>query len=221
MSYRLLVVLAILLGCWNISIAQDDTLVDMNEVQNDISVYKQRGRRYSVSSWIATEFWGYFIRTDKKFIEADKKSFLAAVDNYIFILTLDVYTDLKGNLIFTDENVLAKSIFIKSDTTSLYPISKDKLKKEWFDVTESVKSYFKNHFGSIGAGFHLFLFSNGKTSEKLIRPNQSGKFSVVHSDFEFVFRYPVAAFLPPKYCPVDNERMKGNWIFCPYHGTKL
>ncbi|HCA82822.1 MAG TPA: hypothetical protein DEP18_03480 [Flavobacteriales bacterium] len=68
MNYKLLVVLVILLGCWNISIAQGDTLVDMNEVQNDISVYKQRGRRYSVSSWIPTEFWGYFIKTDKKFV---------------------------------------------------------------------------------------------------------------------------------------------------------
>jgi len=32
---------------------------------------------------------------------------------------------------------------------------------------------------------------------------------------------PLACLMPDKYCPVDDLKMKGDWLFCPYHGVKL
>jgi hypothetical protein len=77
-------------------------------------------------------------------------------------------------------------------------------------------------FGQFGNGIHLYLFdahnAGGKPS---FDEKTANHFTLSWDQVSFTWRLPFASALPPKYCPVDNEEMKGNWEFCPFHGVKL
>jgi hypothetical protein len=77
-------------------------------------------------------------------------------------------------------------------------------------------------FGQLGGGMIIFLFDakneNGTPSFDIRKPN---RFILTWDHASFTWRLPFASVLPVKYCPVDNEPMKGNWNFCPIHGAKL
>jgi hypothetical protein len=59
---------------------------------------------------------------------------------------------------------------------------------------------------------------NGKN---LIDAKLQGQFKVLHSNSDFLWKLPLSTLMPPKFCPVDKEKMKGTWSYCPIHGQKL
>ena len=48
-----------------------------------------------------------------------------------------------------------------------------------------------------------------------------GNFKVDIANESFVWKLPLVSLMEEKICPVDQQKMEGNWIFCPFHGEKL
>ena len=76
--------------------------------------------------------------------------------------------------------------------------------------------------GQFGEGMCVVLFEAKKIDGKpAIDITKVNHFTLSWEQANLKWTLPFASILPFKYCPVDNEQMKGNWNYCPFHGIKL
>lgn len=58
-------------------------------------------------------------------------------------------------------------------------------------------------------------------ANKKIDVKKEGKFSMLMDKTEYKWRLPLSSLLPPRLCPIDDEKLNGAWKFCPTHGVEL
>lgn len=76
--------------------------------------------------------------------------------------------------------------------------------------------------GQLGEQMVFYVFKNELEDGTLaISPYNSGKLSVQVNDADFIYRLPIQAMVEKKVCPEDQEKLNGNWDYCPWHGIKL
>ena len=80
----------------------------------------------------------------------------------------------------------------------------------------------KQLLGQFGEGMKVFLFKpKHKKLHQLDDVKSKNKFSLRWDSNTITWKLPFSSVLPPKICPIDKEKMKGNWDYCPFHGVKL
>lgn len=76
--------------------------------------------------------------------------------------------------------------------------------------------------GQFGEGMRVFLFDAKQLNEEApLDLTAANDFALSWGETNLKWTLPFASMLPPKYCPIDGEQMKGNWNYCPVHGVKL
>ena len=68
----------------------------------------------------------------------------------------------------------------------------------------------------------FYVFKNElEDGSTAISPFNTEKLLVKVNDEDFIYRLPLASMVEKKVCPEDQELLNGNWVYCPWHGTKL
>jgi hypothetical protein len=76
--------------------------------------------------------------------------------------------------------------------------------------------------GQFGEGMRIYLFKAKKINgQPVINIMTKNNFTLSWNSASLTWKLPLSSVLPPKFCSVDNEQMKGNWNYCPIHGVKL
>ncbi|MET2986128.1 hypothetical protein [Aureibaculum conchae] len=201
---------------------QQKSKVNQIELISDIQIWDKDNDKMKLSFWIPSSYWRISLEGNSDISEEIIEKIESTFDDYMVLCLADI--EVNGdNLTYTSKSDLEKTAtIIDKNKKSYTPLSDEVIPHETNEILKSIKPMFAQMFGQLGKGMHFFLFKvKYENNENIINEFKEGEFIVKHSGKEFKWTLPLPALLPNKYCPIDNEEMKGNWVFCPFHGEKL
>lgn len=155
-------------------------------------------------------------------LKQDEGSLLIAKDlkDYLIVLAAERRKNGDGIMIGKTFDEIKNSMeLFDSMGVSYHPISEDSISSKIKNFAESIRASLSKSFGTFGQDLHTYVFKlQGKL---IIDAAKENRFIVTWDKIKFNWKMPFPSLLPPKFCPIDNQIMKGNWIYCPFHGTKL
>jgi len=171
--------------------------------------------------WIPADFWR--IVGEQMKIPADMVDNLVSdMDNYMMFCVVDCSLE-NQQLIFRSADEIRSSLKLIDSAKMIYlPIAEKDISPNAALLLSRFEGPLEKMLGQFGTGMRIFLFDakneKGVVSFNEMKPN---RFTLTWDQVKFTWNLPFSSVLPAKYCPVDNEPMKGNWQYCPFHGAKL
>ena len=171
--------------------------------------------------WLPYNFWEIIGKQVKLSPEA-MENFIGVMKGYMLFAVVD-YTMSGTGYTFKSEDELRGSIKLYDSSKNMYlPIKNENISPTATQLLKSFQPSLAKLLGQFGEGMCIFIFEakqiDGKPATDITKVNH---FTLSWEQANLKWTLPLASILPPKYCPVDNEQMKGNWSFCPFHGIKL
>ena len=202
---------------------QPDPTVSVNDFITEAMQKGGADLHQQLAIWMPTYFWGLVAR-QMQIPDGTLQMITNEVGNYMMFLVVD-YTMVPGGstMTFMSEDDLRKSIkLVDASKMISLPLSSDKITGTTQTMIDAMLPVFQKLFGQFGQGMHIFLFDGKNANGKpLFDPSLPGSFSLVWEDAHLKWSLPFSCMMPVKYCPVDHEKMQGNWSYCPIHGVKL
>lgn len=203
--------------------AQTDEPINITDLVRDTQQWKKVNNRMSFAWWIPTEYWEVVLRDNKQVPPEAIAMIQNVFKDYLMIWACDLEIEPTGSMTFTVEEEIRKTILVVDAHGQTHlPLTESQVGAEPLAITENIKPMLAQAIGQMGKGLHYYFFKiKDEKGANVINATQHGEFTVVHSNSEFHWKLPLPTLMPPKFCPVDKEKMKGNWIYCPVHGQKL
>jgi hypothetical protein len=222
MNMRLFICIC-LLTLPSLSNAQVSDDVNIMDLMRDTQQWNKRDNKMSLTWWIPTEYWRISLKGNHQVPPETVDHIENLFKDYIMIWACDLSINTNGSMIFSKEEDIATSIAILDQNRKEHrPLKETDIDEEALAIAKNMKPIFAQAIGQMGSGLNFFIFKVFDESNKsLINASHPGQFTVVHSNSEFLWKLPLPTLMPAKICPVDKEKMKGNWIYCPIHGGKL
>jgi hypothetical protein len=182
--------------------------------------WNRKDGRMTMAWWVPNEYWRIALKDNKQISKETIDRIENLFEEYVMVGVCDLKINADATMDFTEESKMRKDILlIDKDGAKYHALSKDDVNSETLELMESIKPMLTQLLGQFGNGLSFFFFS--VKDKDLIVATQQGEFKVIHSKTEFKWKLPLVSLLPPKHCPIDNEEMKGNWLYCPVHGKEL
>jgi len=206
-----------------VSFGQDVSNVNLIDYVREIQIWEKEGTKMSFTFWIPKSYWKIALRDNPQIPVETIQKITSTFEEYVFVCGLDLKMNLDGTMSFTEEANLRNSISLEdSNGTTYVPLSNDQVSIDALEMAESLKPMFKQMLGQMGAGMHFYFFKiTDADSNNSIDAYKEGNFTIKHSNKQFKYVLPLTTLMPSKKCSVDNATMKGNWKYCPMHGTSL
>lgn len=191
--------------------------VNLNDFIKETQVLERINDRNLLVWWIPNSYWRIATK-NKAMGPSDSKMIENTFGNYVVFCLID-YKTSGAQFTFRDEKTLRtlSTLFCGDQSLKALPES------EYDETMRLFMSYFKpifsNLLGQMGEGMTFLLFK--KLDNCSIDENKKSDFSFQYAGKKISFVTPLACLLPPKNCPIDGQKMAGNWEYCPFHGTKL
>lgn len=187
--------------------------VEIIDLIKDIIQTSKDGEDMKQVFWLPQVYWELALKDSPYGTEATIKEINSIVENYavfaISDVTISAFSGIKKNELESVELIVDGKVY---NTIESIPDNLESL-------LSSLKPVFSKMLGQFGNSIEVFAFDN---SDKIIPLNlESGKFSVKVNNETFDYRLPLASLVEKKVCPEDNEKLNGNWMYCPWHGKKL
>lgn len=175
----------------------------------------------SMVIWFPHNFWQ--IVGDMKKLSPDVvQNIVNEMSQYMMFAVVD-YSASGSGITFKSEAEIRKTIKLYDSAKNAYtPVDPKEVTPAASVLLNNLQPMMAQMLGQFGEGMRIFLFKaqqvSGKPAIDITKPNT---FSLSWDQVNVKWTLPFASILPPKFCPVDNEPMKGNWNYCPIHGAKL
>ena len=179
------------------------------------------GANKQMTIWFPYNFWeiiGVQMKASPEFIE----NIVTQMKDYMMFCVVD-YTTSSSGITFKTEAEIRQSIRLTDSSKNVLKPLEDK------EISEDAKRLLKNlrpvmaqMLGQFGEGMQIYLFKAKKINgQPTINVMTRNSFTLSWNTTSLNWRLPLSSVLPSKFCPVDNEKMKGNWEYCPIHGKRL
>ncbi len=168
--------------------------------------------------WFPPIFWE--IIADK--MNVSSEYITEPLKDYMMFCVVD-YSLVNGKIIFKSEEDIRESLMlIDSSDNKTRPVDESEISGKADSVLNLIRPVMKQLLGQFGEGMKVFLFKpKHKKLHQLDDVKSKNKFSLRWDSNTITWKLPFSSVLPPKICPIDKEKMKGNWDYCPFHGVKL
>jgi hypothetical protein len=173
--------------------------------------------------WFPVDFWR-IVGTQMKVSPEFMNNFVDKMGNYMMFAVVDYSMSSGAKISFKSDEEIRKSIkLIDSANNFYFPLTDTEISEEANRMVEAMKPTMSSLLGQFGEGMRLFLFQakKDKAGSNIINIARDNNFSLKWDKVNVNWKLPFASVLESKFCPVDNEEMKGNWNYCPIHGKKL
>ena len=206
-----------------ISFAQETSKVKLTDYIREIQIWEKEENHMTLSFWIPKSYWKIALEENPQVPKETVDQLISTFENYIFVCGLDLEINLDATMSFTDEATLRNSMSIEDSDGNIYlPLTNEQISVDAQQMAEAMKPMFAKMLGQMGEGMHFYFFEvKDEQNNDIIDEYQEGNFTIKHSNREFAYSLPLVTLMPAKKCPVDNAEMKGNWIYCPFHGKSL
>ncbi|MBX3254520.1 MAG: hypothetical protein KF862_10295 [Chitinophagaceae bacterium] len=190
-------------------------------VQECTKNYDDGGLNKQMAIWLPYNFWeiiGDQINTPAEYID----NLVSQMKDYMLFCVVD-YTSNGSNISFKSADEIRKSIKL-TDTSkiALKPLEEGEISTDIKQLIQYLQPVFARLLGQFGGGMQLFLFrAKNINGHPAINVATKNTFTLSWNTTSLTWRLPLASVLPPKFCTTDNEKMQGNWNYCPIHGVKL
>lgn len=171
--------------------------------------------------WFPTDFWE-MIGDQMKASQGYVQQIVGEMQNYMMFAVVD-YNVTSSGLNFKSEEEIRKSIKLYDSSKNVYnPLENKDISPAAMQLLSTLQPVMSQILGQFGEGMRVFLFDAKKLNGKpVIDIAKTNSFTLSWAQTSVKWVLPFASVLPPKFCPADNEQMKGNWKYCPLHGIKL
>ncbi len=171
--------------------------------------------------WMPYNFW-QIIGEQMKLSPDAVQQIANVMKGYMMFAVVD-YTISGTGFTFKPEDEIRRSIKLSDSSNNIYlPLNNENISLTAAQVLKTFQPTLAKLLGQFGEGMCVFLFEAKQTDGKpAIDITKVNHFTLSWEQTNFKWTLPFASILPFKYCPVDNEQMKGNWNYCPFHGAKL
>jgi hypothetical protein len=171
--------------------------------------------------WIPADFWR-IIGDQMKMPPDMENDIVAEMDQYMMFCVVD-YSLVNQQMSFRTADEIRPSLKLIDSAKVIYlPLAEKDISPRATQMMSRIQPTLSRIFGQFGEGMQIFLF-DGKNANGTLSFDEKrlNRFTLAWDQVSITWKLPFASVLPPKYCPVDNEAMKANWNYCPYHGVKL
>ncbi len=200
--------------------AQTPDQVDVSEFARDLQRYSKKGGNNVFIWWIPAEYWRVTGQSKPDIIEAMKEA-ENALSPYVVIGVADAYVQDGKITSVNKSNVIERLSIVDKTGKKHLPLQEADVSGVALEVVRLFKPVLDQIMGDVG--MNVFFFNvRDANNQPLIDAAKEGNFKVVLAERdEFNYITPLPSLMPAKYCPVDKEKMRGHWKFCPIHGKKL
>lgn len=204
------------------SFAQDKK-IDLNALILETQKQSQTMDKVSMIWWVPEEYWRASFEQSSGVNATQVEEFLKALRPYIVIVALDGDMGPLGGITYkSKENIQSSMYILDSVGNKYYPLENDKIDSNTNNFLSLMKPVFANMLGPVGENMNFYLFSaKNEKGNNIIDVRKEGKFSLFMDKTEYKWRLPLSSLVPPKICPIDDEKLNGTWKFCPIHGVDL
>ena len=175
-----------------------------------------------IAIWYPNDLWT-IIGSQMKLPPEIMKIISNEMKNYLMFAIVDYTLTTTGKIIFKSEDEIRKTISLTDSLKKEYfPLENEEMSNGAKKIIVELKPIMEKMLGQFGEGMRILIFKAPNSNvENTIDIKKSGGFTVNWDATTLVWKLPFYSVLTPKFCPIDNEEMKGNWTFCPEHGEEL
>lgn len=213
--------LLLLLCCGILSFSQEKTQTD--RMIEEIQQVKQNQTDMKLVWWIPTEYWEVALQENGSITPQQLEYLKELLNDYTIVAAGDYNLDSESGVInFSVNDSSKKVVFYGLQDQKVTPLKESEIDdKVLIIVNQTLKPLFAQMLGKMGSGVNFFIYNNLENGKRIIDPNLPGSFKVDLNGEIFQWKLPLVSLMKEKTCPVDQQNMSGNWIFCPFHGNKL
>ena len=217
---KLLILFCFLSSFWMFSQEKKTAEKLVNEIQQ----MKQTANNFKLIWWIPTEYWRIAIQDNNLPASQEQIDYFESLLNDYTIIVAGDYSlaSENGNITFK-VNDFKNNFHLSGLQGEKLNVLKDSEINDrvLMIIDNTLKPLFAQMLGKTGDGVEFFIYNNVKNGKRIIDPTKPGVFKVELSNETFQWKLPLVSLMKEKKCPVDQEKMEGNWMYCPIHGEKL
>lgn len=204
------------------SVYSQNSSINLDELINETQFLSEDPDVMRLVWYIPIEYWRVTFEADPSISKKEVEEIIDVLDDYEMFAILDGTFGVFGSVKYKDKSETRRGLTLEStDGTKYYPLDDAEINDETIGLLSLMQPILSSMMGTMGENMQFFLFKGRVNGERLIDPVSLGSFKVNMSEESFNFELPLSALIPPKFCPIDNKKMKGTWSYCPFHGTEL
>ncbi|MCW3073126.1 MAG: hypothetical protein JWP69_195 [Flaviaesturariibacter sp.] len=185
------------------SSAQDTSLVNVDELAEEIMQTKEGNDELKMLFWLPLEYWEAVTKGTPDYSPEAISLLEGILRDYIVVLAVDGKIDTKSTF-KTKEQVRRGLRFIYDGDKVLLPLLDSEVSADAKELLKEMQPMFESTMGAMGKGFHVFYFAVPKG--KSFSAKEAGAFAIQVGGTDFNWSLPLASFSPRKLCPVDGKR---------------
>lgn len=198
------------------TVSGQEHVVNMTDLIADTQKETPDPDRVTTVWWLPEEYWSISMG------EADAEDALAVLRPYVVIGVIDGPIGPFGGIDFSSREELVGAVRLEDGDGAVHaPLDPGTIDPDVRSLLSMMTPYLSSILGQMGQNLHFFVFDGQKGGSPLLNAREEGSFAVLVREERFEWRLPLGSLLPPKYCPVDGEKLSGAWNYCPWHGAEL
>lgn len=198
----------------NVEINLDDLISETQFMSDDPDLMR-------MVWYIPVEYWEATFSNDPSISDDEVKEIIDILDDYELFFVIDGVIGTFGNVRYQPRSEIKRNLRLHAPSGEYYPLDDNEINGDAKSMMTIMSPILASMMGTMGENMQFFFFKGKNKNKRLINPTGNESFKVQVASEMFEFNLPLASLLPPKFCPEDNAKMKGTWIYCPFHGTTL
>jgi hypothetical protein len=215
-------VIVLMFFCFQ-SFAQSAEDVDIIQLIRELQITKKENNHMQLVWWLPNAYWDIALKQTNTVSAEVAETIKEIVKDYSFFCIADMTVTGTSGFAYKDAKDIANNLSLIDSSNKKYsPLDDSEIPMDLLRVRDYLKPFLAKTMGQVGSGITICLFKTlDEKGKNMFNPYKAQKFTIKLYDQSFNWELPLPALLPPRFCPVDNEPMKGNWEYCPIHGAKL
>ncbi len=191
---------------------------------SEIQQIKQTGESMKLVWWIPTEYWQVALKEQKNITQQQTDYIKNLFNDYTIIIAGDFsLVQSNSDLDFMVNDVKKSFSLLNKDDQKIMPLKESEVDAQvTLLMNDVLKPLFVQMLGKMGSGVEIFIYNNkDKSGKRIIHPKESGTLKAKMGNSLFEWKLPLVSLMTDKICKEDSEIFPGNYVYCPFHGTKL